>query len=78
MQYGLAIWSYNTSDSTLKNIITFSSSLFVTIFNAFLTVVITILTEKERNQTLTEFQTVLMVKMTVFQFLNAGIFVILA
>ena len=78
MQYGLAIWSYNTSDSTLKNIITFSSSLLVTIFNAFLTVVITILTEKERNQTLTEFQTVLMVKMTVFQFLNAGIFVILA
>ena len=49
MQYGLAIWSYNTSDSTLKNIITFSSSLLVTIFNAFLTVVITILTEKERN-----------------------------
>lgn len=33
---------------------------------------------KERNETLTEFNTVLTVKISFFQFLNTGIFVIMA
>lgn len=48
----------------------------VTIFNAVIMVSLVITTKKERSETLTEYQTVLMVKITIFQFFNAGIFVI--
>jgi heme/copper-type cytochrome/quinol oxidase subunit 2 len=77
-QYGLSVLSDSTQDSTAQTILTTASSLIVTIFNVILMLVLGFLTKKERNETETEDQTVLMVKVTLFQFLNAGIFVIIA
>jgi heme/copper-type cytochrome/quinol oxidase subunit 2 len=74
-QYGLSLMAKSDPDSTVLNT---ASSLLVTIFNVVLMLALGFLTKKERNETETEDQTVLMVKVTIFQFLNAGIFVIIA
>lgn len=74
-QYGLSVMASSDPGST---ILSTASSLLVTIFNLILMLALGFLTKKERNETETEDQTVLMVKVTIFQFLNAGIFVIMA
>lgn len=52
--------------------------MLVTIFNIIIELTLIVTTEKERNETVTEFQAMLVVKITILQFFNAGIFVIAA
>ena len=41
-------------------------------------IVLIVTSERERNETKTEFNSVVMVKLSYFQFLNTGVFVVLA
>lgn len=75
--YGLGLLSKSTSDVNVQAIITNASSVFVIIFNSIILVILVLTTEKERCETMTEFQNTLMVKITMFMFLNAGIFVVI-
>lgn len=77
-QYGLSVLANSTTNSTTQTVLTTLSSLIVTVFNVILMLVLGVLTKKERNETETEDQTVLMVKVTIFQFLNAGVFVVMS
>lgn len=54
------------------------SSITVTIINTIIQIFLVFSSQRERNETLTEFNTVLMVKISFFQFLNTGVFVVLA
>lgn len=55
-----------------------ASSILVSILNAIIQIFLIFTSHKERNETKTEFNTVLMVKLSLFQFLNTGVFVLLS
>lgn len=75
-QYYLAVLASQATDDLMKLVFRFLNPLIVNIFNSIILVTLVIMTEKERNETVTEFQSVLVVKITFLQFFNAGIFVI--
>lgn len=75
-QYALALLEGKVTDDTLKLLMGVLNSAMVNIFNFIIKVTLVLMTEKERNETITEFQSVLVVKVTILQFFNAGIFVI--
>lgn len=78
-QYGLAVAeeTYATTDREVLLMST-ASSILVSILNAIIQVFLIFTSQKERNETKTEYNIVLMGKISLFQFLNAGIFVIIA
>ena len=53
-------------------------SILISVFNFIILQFLIISSRKERNETLTEFNTVLTVKISFFQFLNTGVFVVAA
>lgn len=53
-------------------------SLSVSVLNAIIQIFLSFTSRRQRNETLTEFNTILMVKISIFQFLNTGVFVLLA
>ena len=79
VQIGLQYLEENVLiDPTVK---TYSSTIFsvvVTIFNAAMGALLIIVTRKERLETVTEYNQRLAVKLTLYQFLNAGILVIIS
>jgi hypothetical protein len=75
--YALQLLSQSTSNGTLQAVLTYGSSIVVIVFNEIILVILVMTTEKERCETLTEFQNTLMVKITLFLFLNAGVFVVI-
>ena len=77
-QYGLALLQNSVTDPTEKQIYSIGLSIIVSIFNFIILQFLVFSSHKERNETLTEFNTVLTVKISLFQFLNTGIFVVLA
>jgi hypothetical protein len=76
VQYGLAVLNSKATSDEVKMFFKIVNPLFVVSWSEVLMALIIALTEKERNETVTEFQTVLLVKITLCQFLNAGVFVI--
>lgn len=79
IQFGLAVAQLKVSqDSKTQLIMSTASSIAVSVINAVIQIFLVFTSHKERNETLTEFNTVLMIKISVFQFLNTGIFVVLA
>jgi hypothetical protein len=76
VQYGLAILTNKVTTSSGKIFFKILNPTFVVAWSTFIQDVIIELTEKERNETVTEFQAVLVVKLALMQFLNAGIFVV--
>ena len=79
VQYGLAVASTKTAqDSQTQLLMSTVSSLTVSVLNAIIQFFLVFTSEKERNETRTEYNTVLMVKISFFQFLNTGVFVIAA
>ena len=55
-----------------------ASSILVSILNFVIQMFLIFTSVKERNETLTEYNTVLMIKISLFQFLNTGVFVLVA
>lgn len=53
-------------------------SLSVSVLNAIIQIFLSFTSRRQRNETLTEFNTILMSKISIFQFLNTGVFVLLA
>lgn len=79
VQYGLAVASVKASqDERTQLIMSTASSLTVSVINALIQFVLVFTSHKERNETLTEYNAVLMVKISFFQFLNTGVFVVAA
>jgi hypothetical protein len=66
-----------TSDFT-KLFFKILSPIFVIAWSSLILALIVFLTQRERNETITEFQSVLVTKLTLLQFLNAGLFVVAA
>lgn len=77
-QYWLAVLQLSVTDKTIQQLLSVGLSILVAVFNFLILQFLVITTVKERNETLTEFNTVLTVKISFFQFLNTGIFVVLA
>jgi hypothetical protein len=77
-QYWLAVLQLSVTDKTIQQLLSVGLSILVAIFNFIILQFLVFTTVKERNETLTEFNTVLTVKISFFQFLNTGIFVVLA
>ncbi len=77
-QYQLAVVQLSVTDEMVRQMLSVGLSLIVAIFNFIILQFLIFTSHKERNETLTEFNTVLTVKITFFQFLNTGIFVVLA
>ena len=55
-----------------------AASILVSILNVIIQQFLIFTSIKERNETQTEFNTVLMIKISMFQFLNTGVFVVVA
>lgn len=53
-------------------------SITVSILNFVIQIFLGFTSQRQRTETLTEFNNILMVKISVFQFLNTGVFVVLA
>lgn len=63
------------------NVKTYSSTVFsvvVTIFNGIMGALLIVVTKKERLETVTEYNQRLAVKLTLYQFINAGILVVIS
>ena len=78
-QWGLAVLkeTYATTDTEVLLMST-ASSILVSILNVIIQQFLIFTSVKERNETQTEYNTVLMIKISFFQFLNTGVFVVLA
>lgn len=79
VQFGLALAKAKISqDETTQLFISTCISVVISLFNWIIQLFLGFTSKKQRNETVTEYNMVLMVKISVFQFLNTGVFVILA
>lgn len=65
-QYGLGLLYNSTSNYTTQTFISALSFIVILVFNFIIMMTLIITTKKERNETLNEYQSVLMTKQTIF------------
>jgi hypothetical protein len=78
VQYALALAQYYCESETVKTVIGIISSLLISISNFGILHFLRYASSKEKNLTKTEENSVLMVKISLLQFLNAGVFLLLS
>jgi hypothetical protein len=75
-QYGLTLLAKQSTDDFLALVFQYGNPAIVLMWNSIIMSTLIFVTERERNETKTEDDAVLVVKLTTLQFLNAGIFVV--
>lgn len=78
LQIGLQYFDQTITDPTIKNYSSTVFSLIVSLFNGIIGALLIIVTKKERIETVTEYNQRLAVKISVYQFINAGVLVIIS
>lgn len=74
IQYLLQVKKLSITDESLQNIYNIISSASITVFNIIISVFLQVVTDKEGDKTRTRTNSSLLIKASLFEFFNAGIF----